>query len=365
MADFKFNCPSCSQKIQATADWAGHQIQCPACQQTIEVPSPAPAPAQEARPAPKLSIGLAQHHKAPPPPVATFSQGTNPARHYSPTQAAAAAASNKSALVKRIVTIAICAVVLPVGGYYGFIAARNYQSKLNAEREKNTKDSDGGQLGHIASLYDALDATDPNKMGRFGDSGGSARGRAANAGAQTTSGAEDKLVAPAWTLEVDKVKLQRGRVNGSFAGTNFVAGSTSMDISGNMHVLAIREGTNAVFSNRELLVTLRLKPGETLPGQSWTIGPDARTNVPTVVKKSRPDPRYAPRQKSFANGYAMRLEFTQASDELVQGRIYVALPDEEKSVLAGQFNAPIRRPQPVAAGVAPNAPATRPPQQRF
>src|SRR5688572_11160968 len=134
MGDFKFNCPSCAQKIQATEEWAGHQIQCPACQQSIEVPSPAPPAAKEAKPAPKLSIGLAQHHKTPPPPVASFSQGTNPARHFSPTRAAASAASNKSALVKRIVVIAICAVVLPVGGYYGFMAARNYQAKLNTQR---------------------------------------------------------------------------------------------------------------------------------------------------------------------------------------------------------------------------------------
>lgn len=340
MGEFKFNCPSCSQKIQCTEDWAGHQIQCPVCQQSIQVPAPPAPAAPEARPASRLSINLAQHQKAPPPPVATFSQGTNPTRHFSPSQTGA---TSKATWTKRIVVIAACVLLIPPAGYFGFVAVRDYQSKLNVEREKKAKESDGGSLGHIASLYDALDATDPDKYSR-----GSARGRPGGTGTNSVSGGEDKLVAPKWTLEIDKVKLQRGKVNGSLAGTNFVAGSVGVDANGIVNVLSIRQGTN-MWSDREVLVTLRLKPGETLAGQSWTIASDTRTNVPVVVKKWRPNPRFGPQQKSFANGYAMRLEFTQQSEELAQGRIYLALPDTEQSVIAGQFNAQIRQPRPVAA----------------
>lgn len=221
-------------------------------------------------------------------------------------------------------------------------------------------------MGHIATLYDALDATDPNKYSRFGDSATEeakrererAKGRAGG-GTNTASGAEEKPVPPKWTLEIDKVKLQRGKVNGSLAGTNFVAGGVFVDVNGGVNLLSFREGTN-FFSDRELLVYLKLKPGENLVGQSWTIGPDTRTNVPNVVKRWRPNPRFAPQQKAFANGYAMKLEFMNQSEELVQGRIYLALPDTEQSVVAGQFTATIRQARPVAAA----APVTTRPQPR-
>jgi len=41
MADFKFACPQCRQRIQAHTSYAGARIACPACQQSIVVP-PAP-----------------------------------------------------------------------------------------------------------------------------------------------------------------------------------------------------------------------------------------------------------------------------------------------------------------------------------
>lgn len=363
MGEFKFNCPSCSQKIQCTDEWVGHQIQCPGCQQNIQVPAaPESAPAaEEAKPASKLSLGLAQHQKTAPPPVSTFSHGTNPTRHFSASQAKSSGPS-KADKLKRIGMIAACVVLIPPAGYFGFTAIRDYQAKMNLERQKAAADSDGGRLGHIASLYDALDATDPAKHSRFGDdpdSKRSSRGRASGGTNAASGGGEEKLVAPTWTLDIEKVKLQRGKVNGNLAGTNFVAGGAFVDVNGGVNLLSFRQGTNFV-TDREVFVYLKLRPGESLVGQSWTIASDTRTNVPNVVKKWRPNPRFAPQQKSFANGYAMKLEFTQQSEELVQGRIFLALPDTEQSVIAGQFTATVRQARPVAAA----APGTQP-QRRY
>ena len=38
MVDFKFHCPICSQKMQASGDMIGDRIECPVCQQMISVP---------------------------------------------------------------------------------------------------------------------------------------------------------------------------------------------------------------------------------------------------------------------------------------------------------------------------------------
>ena len=48
MSEFKFSCPQCGQHILCDAQWSGREINCPACQQTLVVPSLAP-PAIEVR----------------------------------------------------------------------------------------------------------------------------------------------------------------------------------------------------------------------------------------------------------------------------------------------------------------------------
>jgi outer membrane lipoprotein-sorting protein len=44
MSDFKFACPGCGQRILASDDYVGHQINCPACQTAITVPANPSAP---------------------------------------------------------------------------------------------------------------------------------------------------------------------------------------------------------------------------------------------------------------------------------------------------------------------------------
>jgi len=39
MADFKFNCKHCNQKMQCNENMAGRQIQCPACNHLITIPA--------------------------------------------------------------------------------------------------------------------------------------------------------------------------------------------------------------------------------------------------------------------------------------------------------------------------------------
>src|SRR5687768_9529038 len=137
MAEFAFNCPTCSQKIKCTEEWSGHQIQCPGCQQNIEVPA-APAPAEAAEGKPGLKIGLAAHQKTAPAPVATFSHGTSPMRHFSASQSDPG--SSKSEKIKRIGVIAGGILALCAGGYFGYPAIRDYQAKMNVERQKAGED---------------------------------------------------------------------------------------------------------------------------------------------------------------------------------------------------------------------------------
>ena len=52
---------------------------------------------------------------------------------------------------------------------------------------------------------------------------------------------------------------------------------------------------------------------------------------------------------TFENGYALRLEFGALANNHLPGKIYLCLPDPEKSYLMGTFNADARKPKPKAA----------------
>jgi hypothetical protein len=42
MADIEFTCSNCRQTLEAPEEMAGEMVECPSCQQTIAIPSPAP-----------------------------------------------------------------------------------------------------------------------------------------------------------------------------------------------------------------------------------------------------------------------------------------------------------------------------------
>jgi DNA-directed RNA polymerase subunit RPC12/RpoP len=66
MSDFKFACPGCGQRIAASDEYTGRQINCPACQALIVVPS---NPAATAAPPAIPSIAIKAPPGMPPPPA--------------------------------------------------------------------------------------------------------------------------------------------------------------------------------------------------------------------------------------------------------------------------------------------------------
>ena len=110
----------------------------------------------------------------------------------------------------------------------------------------------------------------------------------------------------------------------------------------------------------EILVYLHPKAGESLTGQVWTVSKDMKgAGVPQVTKRWKTNPKFAPQRTIFSTGYAMKLEFGAAGEGEIQGKIFIALPDPEKSVVAGVFKAAtslanVANP---AANPGPSAPA--------
>ena len=363
MADIKFACPSCGQHITCDGLWGGHQLDCPNCKNPLVVPAPAQAPAAPralvpkppAAAEPRLAVSTGQAAAAG---GAEAPQRTIPIRNLAPPRP-----KKKSPLVTYGVA-ALVVIVLGAGGYFGYGYISHMQNKFTAATNDTTKNGDGGQVGHIASLYKTLDATDPSRVAA--SAGGTAGPRQHNsgvgqqipvaggtdAGAASGSAPDAQPLIPAvWTLDLTQAKIPSGRANGTLAGTNFVPDTARIDPVGPAQVLRLLQGQVA-SPDHEVLVYLHLKPGESLGGQTLNISQDmSGAGVPQVTKLWKKNLRFAPQFKSFSSGYAMRLELGQPTDGTVPGKIYLALPDPEQSVVAGNFKATIITNAPVAATV--------------
>lgn len=361
MADIKFSCPHCEQRITCDALWGGQELQCPNCQNTLTVPLAA-APAKPIARAvgashvppptgggPRLSIGQTTA------PAGSTQAGSGSQQRAIPIRNLAPAPVKKKSPVLKYAPIAFIVLALGVGGYFGYPWLRGLQDRANAKRQAAEQDSGGGEAGHIVALNKVLDATEPGGSSidpRMARSMGS-RQRANRVGQETAApsdgstnaagaSADNQPLIPAvWTLDLGTAKIPQGNVNGMISGTNFVLETARVDPVGTAQVLRLVQG-QIVSPDREILVYLHLKPGEKLGGQSLSISREMMGSaVPQVAKRWKPNPKFAPQLKSFYNGYAMKLELGQVADNAIPGKIFLALPDPEQSVVAGEFKATV------------------------
>jgi hypothetical protein len=144
-------------------------------------------------------------------------------------------------------------------------------------------------------------------------------------------------VAPQWTLDLQAAAIPQAAANGQFAGRPFTAERAYLQRTPAGYLLTVRQGTG-YQAEREILVALPLKPGEQIDGQSWNIAPDAPT-APRLVKRWLQNARQ--QSKIFTNGYVMKLEFEQTANNQIPAKLFVALPDDEKTFVAGTVTASI------------------------
>jgi len=340
MGEMSFSCPHCNTELACDEHQAGQTIQCPSCQNWLVAPSPPGA--------------------APPPPQQRVSGGTSRPGSKRKKRRKSHPSSKGSGRAAKVIKISVVVLILGVAFYFGWGLFTSWQESFNEESRKAAKDADGGQLGHIADLYSVLETTDPSNymggyaaegdMSEFGEQGLQANGE--QQAAHTARMQSLPIVQPTWSLDVESITVPDGRACGRIAGTNFVAELARIAPAGASQVLSIRQGAD-VQPDQEILVYFRLSPEQEIGGQAWTISPDMKgRDVPQVAKRWRTNPNFAPKQKVYNSGYAMKLDLTLSEQGAVTGTIYVALPDEEQTVVGGTFYAETVLPQP--SGYAPS-----------
>jgi len=279
----------------------------------------------------KLSIGQSRNQRsaapqAVAPQVAALEQKLREAK------------AGKKGSAMKWVTAGIVVVVLGVGGYFGYGYFKEWQAK-RAEAAK------------LASAPPPVT-------------------NAAPAEPEPPPPPKELPLLPAiWTLDVDQAKIPEGKANGSISGTNFIVETAVCT----PQILRLSQGA-ALSPDREILVYLHLNAGESLTNHTWTVSKDVRNKeVSQVVKRWKTNPRYAAQQRGFSSGYAMKLELGEVVSNVISGKIFLALPDTEQSVVAGQFKAiTILASAPPTGAVNPATPQAPPPaaenpafQQRY
>ena len=166
MAEIKFSC-GCGQHISCDDAWAGHQIQCPACQNNIVVPqaqapAAAPAPNYSKQPlqtanSPKLSAGLTQVTRPKAPAVAPQRRPVRPPKTANPAIKFAATA---------IVLLAVgVAALVYLPGLLKSTSDTGGSAKTSAQ-SAGSGAGGAGPLGEMNGAMDVSDALDGGSQSR-------------------------------------------------------------------------------------------------------------------------------------------------------------------------------------------------------
>lgn len=155
----------------------------------------------------------------------------------------------------------------------------------------------------------------------------------------------DPAAKPVHEMDPSKHAIPNRPVTGNVGGAEF---TPEVAIENDSLIFRLPNATGP-FPERALSLRLRppSKPGEILkPLTNLTLKVDQHAadgpSTPEVVIETLPKPNQ-PEHEIFKNGYALTLELGARKDGKITGKIYLCIPDERKTMLAGTFEAAYRR----------------------
>ncbi|MEJ2025430.1 MAG: hypothetical protein P8Y00_10545 [Deltaproteobacteria bacterium] len=107
-------------------------------------------------------------------------------------------------------------------------------------------------------------------------------------------------------------------------------------------ILTLRDGRD-FFPDHAFVIFLFLKKGENLENRRFEYTKISGFGSPHIHVKWKEKGKDLPKTKIWMKGYAMLLEFGRQRGKELPGKIYLCIPDEMKSFLAGTFTALIKK----------------------
>jgi len=154
---------------------------------------------------------------------------------------------------------------------------------------------------------------------------------------EKTEGPGQKEESGMWRTDLTNAEIPEDSAEGMINGMPFAVDESVIQNG----VLSLRQGVD-VPAEMEFLIPLSLKQGESAEGKTYKVSRAASSGVPRVQMKWLDEETEAIKTETFTRDYAMRLEFGTLEDERISGKIYLCVPDEAKSYVAGVFSAEVK-----------------------
>jgi predicted Zn finger-like uncharacterized protein len=133
---------------------------------------------------------------------------------------------------------------------------------------------------------------------------------------------------PVWTLDLRKMQPPNRPLAGKMLGANYQANKVELVATG----LSLHSGNDWVH------IFLKVQPGQDV--YEYAANNPNFGEQPAIhlhINSTNP-----PGHTVYTNGYAMRVELGKAQNGRTPGKLYLCLPDERKSVIAGTFSVDAR-----------------------
>ena len=316
MSEFKFSCPACGQNILCDTSNQGMSMNCPSCNASITVPQPPPP----LPPLPSLPASPA-HHGSIPPNVSRTSGLAIASLICSLSSlvicigclpgiicghcARAAMRRNPSlegrgmAKAGLIIGYAVMVFTLGIGIYWGATFYGAVKQGLQDAGQETTTTNDSGMAKNEPDDGDSTNAQMPEAKPLV---------------------QYDK---PAWTLDLSNASFPEHPVSGTVHGSDFV-----------MNKSILQKGDIKISSDDGRLISIH---GLTsIEGNDFDFQPSAEDGATTVRIRWK-DENGEYKNKVFKNGFALKLKFGRPAKRKVHGQIYLCLPDDSKTCVAGNF----------------------------
>ena len=285
MSEFKFACPICGQHITADSANTGSQLECPTCYRKIVVPQ-APTSGD-----PKFILSAAEANKPRPP---------------QPSLPKLDPISREPVRTAVPVALIIALSVMLIAGASAVV----FREKIFGHKKPA-----GTELAGAANADTNEDGQPPEK-------------KVANVPVVTND--------VAWNLELADTAFPETAVAGKLRG-EFVSCNRSTLTGG---ALGFRQTTRGL-PDLSVTVYFFAKQPEELRGKTFNITTND-TPAPRVILRWKEGKDT--RSQVFSNGYALKLELGDLANNRITGKVYLSLPDDAQSRVAGTFTADIRKP---------------------
>ena len=325
--EIKFTCLACGQHIVCDINESGRPMLCPSCHANLTVPHhmlQEPAPPDPEPQTPESSVM--------PPPV---------------PEAAAMANPRTSGLAVASLICSLSSLIICIGWLPGIICG--HLAKARIRRDPTLKGRGLATAGLIISYGTVILATGLVAALLFRGAAIfknayqqaeqiMATNKVVSAQVQTQSETVSNSEEPAqaassvWTMDVKGARIPDGPVSGEIHGQNFEFKRAILR-GGNLKF------TSAVGAEYVLIHGL----GHDIANNTFEVESNSTGDNPKVEIAWGENGQN--NTQNFAAGYAMELQFDTAQKRKIPGHIYLCLPDDSKSYIAGAFTTTLPKPK--------------------